>query len=297
MKGIRKAWGVAVIEFRSLEKDGRPPLILVFSLLMELLYTSDIFAYARQAKAAVTPWLLPLFLSDPNCRFILLGCAALLFCNMFRAESVIPYVVSRSGHQQYLTGKLAYVLLLSFAYTIYTAFAFAIFHLDQLYLASDWGGTLGSFARYGGPAAAGGITLILNTLSAGEAMWLSFLLLWLSFVNMAMIVFLFQISGRKTSSIAVLGILLLLEYLCTGGGLSFLPREQAKIAWFSPLSWSNMTMLSFKRYARPLPYPPVGYAVAVSIGISVLLLTISVIRIRLSDRPAARLADIEWNGI
>ena len=102
-------------------------------------------------------------------------------------------------------------------------------------------------------------------------------------------------TGKKTGSLLVLGSLMLMEYLCTGNGLSILPSEQARIAWYSPLSWSNLTLLSFDRYLRPLPYPSCRYALLMSVLLTMILMIVTDVLIRFSEKPGERGFAIKWD--
>ena len=269
---IKRMVAVAGIDFRKMRKDWRVPVILVLIIVAETLYTQSVFAYSVEIGYPVSPWLLPLLLANPGSRFVILGCAVLFFCNLFSAGQQTPYVVMRSGRTPYVLGKLLYLLSTSLAFTLVTAFAFVPLHLKYIALTKDWGALLGSWARYYAPMTTGASAArLIHTMPALNAMGCTILLLWLSFLNMGAVVLFFQMLGSRIGSVLFLGALMALELV--SANIQQLTEESAVIArmmWFSPLSWSNVSLLAVGEGAYRLPYPSLSYVFGMSVGMTVL---------------------------
>ena len=296
MNPLSRALADCRVEWYQLRKDARVPLILALVAIIELQYTNVLFEYGKSVSADSTPWLLPMINATAPCRFILLGCAALFFSNVLHNHRGTVYYVSRSGRYSYLAGKILYSLTLSFCFTVFVSFAFCLFHIRHIYWDTGWGPLLGSWARYYAQStSAGPVSTIIQSMSAGQAMLWTFLLLWLSFINMALIVLFFQLFGLNTVSVIILAALLLLELLTNGNGLQILSSTQAHLVWISPLSWSNLSLLSWGTSARVQEYPPLGYAVWMSILLMVLLMGLIFGAARVAGRPGGRIREIRWD--
>ena len=269
---IKRMAAIAGIDLRKMRKDWRIPAILVLIIVAETLYTRSVFDCSAEIGYPVSPWLLPLLLADPGSRFVIQGCAVLFFCNLFSAGRQTPYVVMRSGRTPYVLGKLLYLLITSLAFTLVTAFAFVPLHLKDIVLTKDWGPLLGSWARYYAPMTSGGSAArLIHAMPALSAMGCTILLLWLSFLNIGAAVLFFQMLGSRIGSVLFLGALMALELV--SANIQQLTEESAVIArmmWFSPLSWSNISLIAVGEGAYRLPYPSLSYVFGMSVGITVL---------------------------
>ena len=105
MKRLRSMWGIARMELYALLRDERVLVVLLLAAVSELRYVQNIFDYAKEISIPSTPWLLPLMLTDPSTRFVILGGAALLFVSAFRKGPEAPYLTVRGWRSGIAAGR------------------------------------------------------------------------------------------------------------------------------------------------------------------------------------------------
>lgn len=297
MNGMRKMWSVCRLEFSKWKKAYRLYMIGVLLFLFFYQYTGQLFLFAKEKQYPVTPWLLPFLLSSKNARWAIYFCAILFFSNLFSEQKVEKYVIVRCGRKAYLGGKMLYVLCASAVYTLLIALLPVLQHLDCIYIGAEWGKIFGAWSRMTSLHTKAGIHIsetILKNLSCGEAMVMSFFLLWLTTSVIGTTVFFFNSVSGNAYGVMAGGVLVGMDMLSC-----FIPmqKDQAMFLYISPVSCSNLDLLLYRTELLQKELPGMAYAFALNVGLLILYAVMAFVLMRATYRSGSKVQLFHAAGV
>lgn len=272
MKSFKIIWSVCCNGFRKWKGNYRIWCIAILVLMITHMLTAEIRTFVSDIGIKVTPWIFPFLTGQKYNKLLFFFPLILLFCDAPFIDAGQPYNIIRSGKKNWCIGQILYIAISSGIYFFFLLFSSIILNIQSMVLDFDWGKILSSFAKTG---IAGEINLklvfsprIIDYFTPLQAMFFSFLLLWIAGFFLGMVIFTLNIVS-DTRSIGVLGAVSLLLFDATLNGSGFL-------LWFSPVSWCNLTNIRLGEGQTPnIEYVYTMYAVLLLV-----LVVISVTKFR-----------------
>lgn len=217
---------------------------------------------------AVTPWVFPFFLGNPNYFFIYGGLAMLLYCDAPFMGTETPFLLIRLGRKRWIWGQLLYIYLSAFVYTIINVLTSLLMIFPQMVFSGEWGDLLwilaqnGEVFRMAGTTAGFGPVLgIMEQFTPIQAMGMSILLFYLGTVFLGMVILCCRLCFCNMSGIVVCGVLTSVAYFTPYLGLL---NYGFAIYYFSPVTWSCLSYLNTGEGPAP-KYAIVVYLLSIMI--------------------------------
>ncbi len=253
MKGFRKGISVCRGSLLSCGKQVKVWLILGILLLYFWQYMDGYFLYLKDNGTATSPWLFPLIMNGRYGRLVLHGSAILLFSNVFTDSHQRIYEVFRSGERAYLGGKLLFILLLAFLFTLTVQVVIWLPHINRIFIGAGWGRALSGFSQKHSYYP-GGFSVnmrIIRRLSVPQAMGYTLGTYLLGINLLGGILYTFQAAGSRLAGLAVdialIGADSLADLNILGDSVTY------GIARVCPLCWSNLTYIQMPGEVRVYP--------------------------------------------
>lgn len=240
-------------------------------------YILPIAKFSHIVQVPATLWVFPYLALDPRLLSMIMLGIVFLFCDAPFIDSHQPYVIIRSGKQNWLLGQIAYIMLASAIYFLFIFLVSVLFLLPNITFSSEWGKVLGTL----GITDAGnqfnvslGISYALqHNYSPIAAMAWSLLMAWLVGTFLGLLIFVLNMRFTREIGVVVSTALVFLQYFCfvVGGFLLYS---------LSPVSWANLNMLDTTHTSA---LPSVTYAVSALISLSLILILLAALLMRKKD--------------
>lgn len=228
----------------------------------------------KYLNIAVTPWVFPFFLGNPNYFFIFGGLAMLLYCDAPFMGTDAPFLLIRLGRKKWIVGQLLYVYLSAFAYTLFHVFASIFMILPEMAFSVEWGDLFWILSQNNTVLREAGVSLgfgpvrsVMEQFTPFQAMGLSMLLFYLGTVFIGMLILCFRLCFGNMLGIVVSGLFTSIAYFTPYLGLL---NYGLVIYYFSPVTWSCLSYLDTEEGPTPL------FAVAVYLAAIIVMSVISV---------------------
>lgn len=287
MSGIRKSLIFCRCEFMKWRKNYKLLLILILLFILLLYCTDRYFSYARQVQYPSSPWLYPFLMNNIWGRCTVLFCGVLYFSNVFTADPVNKYQLFRCGHRAFLWGKIFYIAGAALIYLLLVQLLLLLPHLDQICLEGGWGKLIGSWTYNEKTLGAGGLLgsrKIIENYSALSGMSASLFLSYLNLLLLGEVIYLMNVTAGRGWGILCGGMLVAVDL---GVQLMSIYDVQALAMHFSPISWSQISMLSLGE-ASYYQYPTLMYGVVMSLAVVAAAIIILVLLRRISYRSGSK---------
>ena len=201
MKAIR----ICMQNIRKWSGNRRIKMCIAMTILLVYSYTKDLSILCNNMGQKINPWIFPFLFAFRYMRIVL--------------------------------GQILYIIICSFLYTLLHLFFTIIFNIRYMQWGITWGDVLGSAGtsgimtslniRYNTVGISGSVIRYFTPM---QAMFFSFILMWLSFVFVGMLIYVINIVTRtKGLGIIVAGFFVLLNAIVDG---------KPYLYKFSPLTWS-----------------------------------------------------------
>jgi len=272
MTELKTIWLSAWVNFRKWTINPRIYTLAAVIVAFSLWFFSWISDYAAAVGVKSSPWVFPFLLTMPVA-FPIYGCLTiLLFCDAPFTDSHTPYLAIRMSRRNWVLGQLLYIMLASFAYTVFFWLVSMLVLVPNVKFSSSWGPVLKTIAYDPGSAERLGITPmvliddpVISLFSPIPAVLISLGLFWLVSVFVGVAIFCFNVVLGNMSGLIAAGLLTFLSYFSIYvGKIAF----GQKIYYISPLNWGSMFYLDWGDSGL-VPSPI--FAVSVLVGTIVLM--------------------------
>lgn len=242
------------------KRDGR--ILLTFLLMIVLLirYFSGLSSFGIKYNTHVTPFLLPIVLTDCNITNGLLKILACfgwvcLVCDVPVRDPFLTYAVIRSGRKSWWLGEHLYICASSFLYTAFLSIIPALIVLPSLSLNELWGSTITQILDSNEYKVLylGNLVLpqkIIAMIYPYGAELLSFLAAWLQFWFLGSLMYSINLCFKSnTLGIAAAVFLILLDPVVAYCGAYM---QTKWMYMFSPVSWSSIENWTIVGQTQPI---------------------------------------------
>lgn len=215
--------------------------VYVLALLLFFYYwqaTAPIRSYSSAVGEPVSGWLFPAACSNTFTQMIMLFGLVLLFCDAPFLDKHQPYLIVRSGRQNWLWGQIFYIITASALYFLYNTLLSAAVFLPHFTFTDDWGRIFYTMAM-GSIYEDYGFILsprsdLVTQYTPLEATLLSLLLAWLVGVLIGMVMFVLNLYFNRVAG-TISGLVLVLL-----GTLSELVGRDLRMGFIAPSAWFNL---------------------------------------------------------
>ena len=209
----------------------------------------------------MNPWIFPFLFAFRYMRIVFMIPVVFIFCDAPFVDTNQTYVMLRTKRNIWSMGQILYIIVSSFLYTLFHLLLTIIFNIQYMQWGTTWGDVLGNAGTSGimvnlniRYTTVGISASIIRYFTPAQAMFFSFILMWLSFIFIGMLIYAINILTKsKGISIIVTGFLILLNAVVEG-----------KPYWckFSPLSWNYIGCIDVGGRTQ---YPTITYVLCMYI--------------------------------
>lgn len=250
MQNIRK-WG----------GNRRILMCIAMTTLLVYSYTKDLSVLCNYMGQKMNPWIFPFLFAFRYMRIVFMIPVVFIFCDAPFVDTNQTYVMLRTKRNIWSMGQILYIIVSSFLYTLFHLLLTIIFNIQYMQWGTTWGDVLGNAGTSGimvnlniRYTTVGISASIIRYFTPAQAMFFSFILMWLSFIFIGMLIYAINILTKsKGISIIVTGFLILLNAVVEG-----------KPYWckFSPLSWNYIGCIDVGGRTQ---YPTITYVLCMYI--------------------------------
>lgn len=250
MQNIRK-WG----------GNRRIFMCIAMTTLLVYSYTKDLSVLCNYMGQKMNPWIFPFLFAFRYMRIVFMIPVVFIFCDAPFVDTNQTYVMLRTKRNIWSMGQILYIIVSSFLYTLFHLLLTIIFNIQYMQWGTTWGDVLGNAGTSGimvnlniRYTTVGISASIIRYFTPAQAMFFSFILMWLSFIFIGMLIYAINILTKsKGISIIVTGFLILLNAVVEG-----------KPYWckFSPLSWNYIGCIDVGGRTQ---YPTITYVLCMYI--------------------------------
>lgn len=255
-----------------------PRIYTLVALIIAFLvyHTTGLTQFAGEIGIDLTPWIFPHLMIPPVMQ--LFACfTILLFSDAPFADHHTPFMVIRSGRQNWIIGQLMYIVLASFFYTLFVFIVSVLVLMPNIGFSFDWGVLVKSLAADSSLAPEATVYFderIITGFSPIAATLLSFGLFWLVSIFIGVLIFCLNIVVGHMSGLVASGFFTFMSFFSIVHGRLLLGDW---ISYISPVSWISLSFFNLADM-ESFQSPSIIYAVFFLIG-SVLLMSLISIKV------------------
>lgn len=252
MKTLKIMSAVCVQNIRALRTSRRFWAAAALLVIAVQLYTADIRAAADALGTEVPIWIFPFLFTGFSSGTVFMLPSVLLFGHApADKRQTLTYI--RAKRSRWLGGQILYIFVVSAAYC---AFLAAVTVLSTVFYggaSADWGETLPAMAELRGLGFAEISGGVLTRYTPAQAMFGTFMLVWMCMVMMGLAALIFgMLSGKRPAGEAFCSVMILSGAVIR----KFLPALMP----FSPISWCSLDAAAEICAEQPLSYCVFIYA-------------------------------------
>jgi hypothetical protein len=249
--------------------NSRVIVAFVIVFLFTLIYTKGLWAVSDSVGEKLSIYIFPFLTTYRYMKIIYLFPLLLLFCDAPFIDSNQQFVMLRAGRKNWGMGQMLYIICASFLYTLFMVFSSIAVNIGHIDLNTSWGkalivaGTTNICSLLGIQYDTVRIsTSIVKYYTPAQAMFFSFLFLWMICTILGLIIYDLNIIFKSNiAGLFAAGFLILLTALVDG---------IQQYIWFSPVSWCSLNNIDV---ARTTSLPGIYYVLGIySQMIAVLLI-------------------------
>lgn len=248
-----------------------PRIYVIFVTIFLYLHSilSPIVIFCLNSGYNITPYIFPYMMCQPITVMLIMLGIVLLFCDAPFIGVEQPYIIMRSGRNQWAFGSIVYIFLASIVFfVIIILFSFIIL-LPVIEFSSGWGKVIGTFAQTS-LASQHGISFsfsqaIFMNYPPLHAMLLSFSNCCLVAFMLGMIIFILNL--KFTRSTGVIGAVLLILWQMT------VTKTWTGFIRYSPVSWVSLSNIDVSSSSL---YPTLQYVHFVLLSLVFIIICLSV---------------------
>lgn len=257
MKAVR----ICMQNIRKWVGNRRILMCIAMTTLLVYSYTKDLSVLCNYMGQKMNPWIFPFLFAFRYMRIVFMIPVVFIFCDAPFVDTNQTYIMLRTKRNIWSMGQILYIIVSSFLYTLFHLLLTIIFNIQYMQWGTTWGDVLGNAGTSGimvnlniRYTTVGISASIIRYFTPAQAMFFSFILMWLSFIFIGMLIYAINILTKsKGISIIVMGFLILLNAVVEG-----------KPYWckFSPLSWNYIGCIDVGGRTQ---YPTITYVLCMYI--------------------------------
>lgn len=271
MNNIRCILLCSWINIKKWRTNPRIYVLFIIVVIFHYYAFSCVPQICRYLNMEITPWVFPFFMGHPTMFLAYGGLAIFLYCDAPFTDGHTPFLLIRTGAQNWILGQLLYIFISSFFYTLFHVAVSMAMLVPYLTFSGGWGSVLQILSDNGDIFIRAGATQsfliyseLLEAMSPMQAMGWSILLFWLGCMFLGVVIFCFNLCIARMSGIVVSSILTVFAYFSSY--LGFLSFGDV-IRFLTPVSWSCLAYLDWLGTGlAPSPsFAAVAYALMIGI--------------------------------
>ena len=278
MNSLRQIFYCAGINFRKWFTKPQYFILVLLTVQINLVSFLGYTFFCLKTDSLISPWVLP-FMTSGTVPISIYGfLCVLLFCDAPFNDAHTPFVLIRTGKQNWVLGQLLYIFIASLLFILFY-YCIAILVLSPvLGYSSDWGGVIRAagtnpsiFRQYDLPLTpqVGLNSWVLQTFSPLSATLFSLLLMWLTTAFAGVLIFAGNLLVAPGVGTTISMAFVVFSGFATGLGLLLFGSWTY---YFSPFLWCIL-----QSYGSFSGMPPFSYTIAALIFAILLLSCISTI--------------------
>jgi|SRR5690625_296202 len=264
----------ALINFKKWIVNPRIYTLVALIIAFLAYHTTGLTQFAGENGMKLTPWIFPHLMTPPVMQVF--ACfTILLFSDAPFTDRHMPFMVVRSGRQNWILGQLAYIVLASLIYTLFIFIVSVLVLIPHVSFSFDWGvviNSLGANSRLAPEATVFFDERLISIFSPVVATLISLVLFWMVSTFIGVLIFCFNIVIGHMSGLVATGFLIFMSFFSIIHGRLVLGDW---ISYVSPISWMSMSFYNWG-HAEPFQSPSMMYALFFLIGTILLMGFISV---------------------
>lgn len=264
MKSIR----ICIQNLRKWIGNSRISVAFIIVFLFTLIYTKGLWMVGDALGEKLSIYIFPFLTTYRYMKIIYLFPLLLVFCDAPFIDANQQFVMARTGRKIWGIGQMLYIICASFLYTLFMALSSIVVNIGHIRWDVSWGkallvaGTTNICSQLGINYDTVKVSdIIVKYYTPAQAMFFSFLLLWMICVILGLIIFDLNIIFKSNVvGVFAAGLLILVTSLVDGNPLA---------TWYSPVSWCSLNNIDV---ARMTSYPTIDYVLGIYMIMLVVLL-------------------------
>lgn len=238
-------------------KESKCMLAIVLTLLFASIYTEEILDFSRTTAYGISPWIGVFFTTTRFPRLIMEVLFLLLICDIpFRKRNDMFFLL-RSKRTAFCIGNLLYVQANAAVFSAAVVFFSGIWGIGRMDWTTQWGKIIGTLSFTDAGDTFTHSVQISSGLVSGQkpivCAWMAFLLFYLCNVMLGEVLVCCNLFAKgKNRGILACCVLILWDFMVQSNPALW------KYAYFSPVSWSNLTCLDLSWNVTQ--FPSIRYA-------------------------------------
>lgn len=273
MNSLKKAFRICMQNLRKWTSNPRIWVSVFAAVLFVYSYTKGLGQVAQVTGEPVSPWIFPFLMTFRYMKILFMVPVLLIFCDAPFIDANQAFIMLRTRRRVWSVGQILYIYLGAFVYELMLFVATIVTNITHMDWTMKWGRTLGLAAT---SSILGELRLdtttvkitsrIIRYFSPMQAMFFSFVLVWLSIVLLGLIIYVCNsITKMKVVGMGVAAAFILFTAVADGND---------KLVWISPITWNGLNMIDV---GHMTPYPPIQYVLGIYIVSIVILSVIAVV--------------------
>lgn len=264
---------ICIQNIRKWGSNARVKMCLVLAVMFVFSFTSGMGDVCHALGEKMNPWIFPFLFTYRYMKIILMMPLLFIFCDAPFIDGNQVYVMLRTNRRSWCVGQILYVIVSSFLYTMLLLISSVLFNLGNMQWGTTWGVVLGKSAMTSIVSSLGKShgtirisSMVVRYYKPYQAMILSFLLMWLSFMFIGLIIYVLNvISKTQLAGTLTAGVLILFTAVAD---------LRAKFVKYSPISWNSLNNVDV---ANVTAFPKIDFVLLTYICIIIILIIFCII--------------------
>lgn len=257
-KVLSRALQICAGYLRRETREAKCILTVILILIFANIYTEEILNFSKTTEYGMTPWIGIFFTTTRFPRLIMEILFLLLISDLpFRKRNDMFFLL-RSGRKAFCLGNLLFVWTVAGIFSAFVVFFSCIWGIGRMEWSFHWGKIIGTLALTdAGAAFTHSVGVSANLVVGQEPLFCALRAFLLFFLSNALLGELYiccnLFSKGKNRGVVVCGLLLLWDFMIQSDPVLW------KFAYFSPVSWSNLTCLDLSWNVTQFPSITYGW--------------------------------------
>ena len=242
-----KSFRICFQNVRKWGSNNRIKMVMVFAIMCVFLYTSGIGELSDSMGMKCSPWIFPFLFTYRYMKIAFMLPLIFLFCDAPFIDANQVYVMVRTKRKVWCDGQMLYIFFTSCVYAAVLLLSTIIVNINHIAWNQKWGEVLGTAGTTNALQKLGlnyntvqVIGLVIKYYTPAQAMFFSFLLMFLSFVFLGMIIYVVNVLSKSTVAGSVAASVLIIMTALVDG--------YASLVKFSPISWNSLNNVDVGGY-------------------------------------------------
>lgn len=254
-----KSFRICIQNIRKWSSNNRIKMSFILAVLCVYIYTSGIGTLGDYMGAKSSPWLFPFLFSYRYMKIVFMAPVIFMFCDAPFVDANQVYIMLRTNRKKWCIGQMMYIWAASFLYGAVLLLSSVLVNISHIEWNTKWGEVLGAA---GTTNALSKLNLQYSTVRVSsriikyytplQAMFFSFLVMWLSFVFIGMIIYVLNVLTKTKMAGSITASFLVLLTAVVDGFVGY--------TWISPISWNSLNNIDVGGFTE---YPRITYILLV----------------------------------